>query len=343
MALRKGFGVSGSGATAEDFRRGIQGAFVRNANGSLRAGVLGQVGNIVTAKASMGVDVAAFQAVLAQSAGGALPVQNDGTVPVSLSAAPSSNSRIDVVYVKHNDATGSDADSLPVIAAVTGTAAASPVKPSIPAGALELATVLVPAGATTTQSSGVVVTQTFAMTAAAGGVVPFRSQAELDAWSTPTVGQFAYLIDSDRYAIRRASAWLITHGYAEFTTQINGLVNGSETTSGTITLDASKTVGNPTSGTVTGGVTLPPGGVYLVQWHASLGSTATGRCFVELRSGSTTLARTPIPAGQSEDAATVQTSVIATTAAVSVQTRVLKTTAATPSNVTGRLTVMRIV
>src|SRR3546814_20793599 len=125
-------------------------------------------------------------------------MQNDGTVAATITTAPVSNSRIDVVYVKQNESAApmSDGADTAVIAVVAGTAAASPVKPAIPTGALELATVLVPSGVTATNAGGVVITQTAPFTATAGGVVYVRNATERDAW-TPAQGAIAYQIHTD--------------------------------------------------------------------------------------------------------------------------------------------------
>lgn len=178
-------------------RADLAGLVIRDASGVVRAGVLPRHTNpLVTARASMGVDVAAFEAVLNRS--GALFITNDGTVTVTLPAAPSSNSRIDVVYVKQDESAYADADNTALLGVVSGTAAASPTAPAVPAGALALAQVLVPSTATTSQSSGVVITPVHPYTALTGGTVLFRSATERDA-SNLAKGARGYLIDVDRY------------------------------------------------------------------------------------------------------------------------------------------------
>jgi hypothetical protein len=155
----------------------------------------------------MTVNVAAFEAALVRQ-GGPLFTQNDGTVAVTIAAAPVSNSRIDVIYVKQNESAApmSDGADTAVILAVTGTAAASPVKPAIPTGALELATVLVPTGVTATTGGGVVITQTAPLTATAGGVVNLRNSTEQTAWS-PGDGALAYRLDLGQMHQVYATVW----------------------------------------------------------------------------------------------------------------------------------------
>lgn len=132
------------------------------------------------ATAPMTVSIAAHQAVTARTSaqGVYLGPTLEAPTTVNIAAAPSSNSRIDVVYVVQQDADSSvlspDASTGPVWAVATGTASSSPVKPAIPVGALELATVTVAAGATTTAGGLVTISNTVRQTVARGGIVPSR-------------------------------------------------------------------------------------------------------------------------------------------------------------------------
>jgi hypothetical protein len=194
MTLRKGLPAKLAATDANDTRYDFNNLVVCNADGSPRGGVTAPLTALVSATATMNVSVAAFSAVAVRD-GGTVLLANDGPVNVLLSAAPASNSRIDVIYAKQNDASSTvttpDGNNTPVIDKVTGTAAASPTKPSIPAGAVELATVQVPSTATATNSGGVVINQTAQFTAAPGGSVPFPTVALMNAWTTPGLGQKA--------------------------------------------------------------------------------------------------------------------------------------------------------
>lgn len=179
--------------TTTDGRKDIAGLITRDGAGNARAGVFYRSSSpIVTARSDMKVDVAAFEAAAVQY-GGPILLANDGTVQVTIATAPVANSRIDVVYVKQNEsaAPGVDADNSKVLGAVTGTPAASPVKPAIPTGALELATVQVPAGALATNAGGVTITQTNQYTAAAGAPVAFRTRSDMNQWTAAAPGQQA--------------------------------------------------------------------------------------------------------------------------------------------------------
>jgi len=182
MALSNGF-VQNGATQPLDARMMESARFIRNAAGGVRVGVLwtsGATGNVVGSTSTMNVVVVAADFLLSRAAtDGAVLVTNNGSVNVPISAAPSTNSRIDVVWVKQNDSTQGDASSTAAFGVTAGTAAASPTKPSIPVGALELATVLVPAGVTATNASGVTISNTFQYAAPFGGPVRYRSEAEM--------------------------------------------------------------------------------------------------------------------------------------------------------------------
>lgn len=198
MTLTRGF-IRNAATTPLDARLMDMGGLVCNADGSPRAGVLGGANpSIVTALATMNVAVAAAEFVTTKGkADGVAIFANDGTVNVAIGAAPASNSRIDVIYVKHNDNTTGDANSNPIFGVQAGVPAASPTKPAIPTGALELATLRVYAGTMAANGGSNTLVNTYAMTAARGGVVPFRTKTELDAWTTATDGQLVYVLAED--------------------------------------------------------------------------------------------------------------------------------------------------
>lgn len=182
MALSNGFVQNGATAPL-DARMMESARFIRTASGAVRTGVLwtsGATGNVVGSTTSMNVVIIAADFLLSRVVtDGAVLVTNNGSVNMAIATAPSSNSRIDVVWVKQNDSTQGDATSTAAFGVTTGTAAASPTKPSIPTGALELATVLVPAGVTATNASGVTISNTFQYAAPFGGPIRYRSEADM--------------------------------------------------------------------------------------------------------------------------------------------------------------------
>lgn len=199
MTLSRSF-IRNAVTTPLDARIMNMAGLVANADGSPRAGVLGAAATaIVATTATMNVTIAAAEfATTKGRADGVSIFGNDGSVSVLIGSAPLSNSRIDVIYVKHNDDTTGDANALPVFGVLAGTAAASPSKPGpLPTGALELATIRVYAGTTATNGGSNVLTNTYQMTASRGGVVMFRDQTERDAWTNPVDGQLAHVISLD--------------------------------------------------------------------------------------------------------------------------------------------------
>lgn len=75
-----------------------------------------------------------------------------GSTP-SVSAGDPSNPRVDLVWIKANDIQQGDDDNRVHVGVTSGTPSASPVAPSAPAGCLPIASMLVPAGATSTASA----------------------------------------------------------------------------------------------------------------------------------------------------------------------------------------------
>lgn len=206
MAVTKSFPTQDAGGLSiTDTRRVLAGIVARNADGTPRAGVLSAASaQIVTGRASMGYDVGVFTAATSRIAGGVELVANDALVTVATTAAPAANSRLDVIWVRSRFTQHTDGSNLPEIGVTQGTAAAVPTKPTIPAGALELATAEILS--TTTTTSAVVITQSARFTAAAGGVVPLRNATDQTAF-TAADGQVGYRIDLGQHVYRQAGVW----------------------------------------------------------------------------------------------------------------------------------------
>ena len=110
------------------------------------------------AGANMSVDVAAGSAWVrgTQSADqGAYNAYNDATVNLSVAASDATNPRIDLVVIRVQDAFYSGATNSASVTIVTGTAAASPTDPTLPANALVLARVRVPAASTSVVTANI--------------------------------------------------------------------------------------------------------------------------------------------------------------------------------------------
>lgn len=196
MTLRKGLPAKLASTDADDTRYVFKNDVVCNADGSPRGGVTGPLTALLSSTATMNTAVAPFAAVAVRD-GGVVKLANDGTVNVLHDAAPASNSRIDIIWAKQDDASSTvaspDADNNPVFGIAKGTAAPSPTPPTglVPAGAVEIGRVQIPSTATATNSSGVVISSTSQLTASSGGYVPFRTVADLAGWTTARIGAHA--------------------------------------------------------------------------------------------------------------------------------------------------------
>lgn len=210
MTLRNSiFAVSGK-ASFMDARRDMSGLFVCDKTTMLPiAGILDRSqDNLVTGNSnSMSVTVHPFNAVLNRY--GALLIQNDGNVNVPIAAAPSANSRIDVVYVKQHEtrAPMSDDSNSPVFGVAKGVAAATPVAPGVPAGGLALARVLIPAGVSNMAASGVVITQTYIGAALKGDMLRVQTSAQRDALPKVEDGTVVHNVGDGCDYVRKGGKW----------------------------------------------------------------------------------------------------------------------------------------
>lgn len=218
MALRNSiFAVSGK-ASFLDARRDMSGLFVCDKTTMLPiAGILDRSqDNLVTGNSnSMSVTVHPFNAVLNRA--GALLIQNDGDVKVPLKAAPSANSRIDVVYVKQHEKRPpmSDDSDFPVFGVVKGNAAATPVAPVVPSGALALAQVLLPAGVSNTAAAGVVITQTYIGAAMKGDMLRVQTSAQRDALTKVPEGTLLHNVADNCDYVRKGDKWRFEGRFTE--------------------------------------------------------------------------------------------------------------------------------
>lgn len=277
MTLTKGFALNAA-TTPLDARLMDLARIVTNSDGSPRVGLLSSNINPVSANAAMSVTVQAAEFATSKGrADGVFIFTNDGAVTVALPPAPVANSRIDVIWVKYNDTTTSDATDGPVFGVTSGDAAASPVKPAIPTGALELATQRTYAGTTAANQSPNALANTAPLTAMKGGEVLFRSKEDLDAWTNPRNGQRAAVIGGDRYH-RDSSAWIPATGFL-----LIGAAKGTTTIptgNGFSDLNTSPSVGTDirndgyTYGF--GQIGVPRPGYYEISAQVSFPAVATG-------------------------------------------------------------------
>lgn len=194
-------------------RRRIQaGLITASAAGVPRSGVLAASSPLLvtgTTDTSMRYRIAPFVGASSRDGIGVEFVANDASDTVGTDVAPSSNSRIDVIWFRCRFPSLTDTgQTAPLFGVTRGIPNANPQKPTnVPAGAEELATAVVTSTDLNTQT--VVITNTFRWTAMAGGIVPLRSKAEMDAWN-PADGSAAYRIDLGARADRENGAWAYT-------------------------------------------------------------------------------------------------------------------------------------
>lgn len=109
-------------------------------------------GLAVTGRSDLSYDVSAGCAVASRSdSDGCVELYYPGGT-VATTANPSSSPRVDVVWVKANDAQQGDGDNSVIAGVTQGTPSASPTAPAAPAGCTVLSEHLVPAGATSTSA-----------------------------------------------------------------------------------------------------------------------------------------------------------------------------------------------
>lgn len=180
----------------------LAGLIVRDRNGIPVPGVLPSTDGLLTAGTGWTIRVAPF--VASRTVDRAVLLGGTAEqLSLDVAPAPAANARIDVIYALPAEVGSGD----PVEAArvAKGVPGAVPVKPSIPAGAIELGTYRSQAG----QSSAAqgLVTNTFPFTATAGATILVRSAAALDALNLMN-GSKAFDLATSRDYTRKGGGWV---------------------------------------------------------------------------------------------------------------------------------------
>jgi hypothetical protein len=214
MALTNSWPGVNVAATTTDARRNLAGMLVKDTTGTARSGIFPAHANaLVSARSDMNVDIAVFTGAAVQF-GGPVLIANDGVAQLpSALVSPGAGTNYYVIYAKQNEsaAPGTDANNNRVLGAQLSTTSLALARAALPAGALELGTVEMPTGKTATNQSGVIVTQTAQYTAAAGGVIWFRTTTERDAATTYADGQLAEVIGDTRLYRSTGGVWKLVN------------------------------------------------------------------------------------------------------------------------------------
>jgi hypothetical protein len=208
-------GVSGA-AQVSDVRNDVEGLVFRQ-------GVLPHGDNtkpnaqLLNRGSSMTPSPKEFFAVIMRTVSdGAQFIYNDGPggVVPAFETAPQAGSRLDLFWVKAYDTKYDGKSGVEFgISKGDATTTGSPTarRQDMPVGALELGTMLIPAGATTLVSAGVTWTDTYQFAALRGGTLFYRSAGAMNAaeaalYPLGTVGQVAGAMAQYRV---RTSGWVL--------------------------------------------------------------------------------------------------------------------------------------
>lgn len=180
---------------------------------------------------NMSVNVAAGKAFVdgTENANqGAYLCANDATVNLAIAASNPTNPRKDLVVAKVQDAEWSGATNSWSLAVVTGTAAAVPAEPAVPANAIVVALVDVAANATSITNANI--TDRRRRSSALGGTVVCTTTTRPPA---PYLGQTIFETDRSRLSYWDGSLWYpITNGPScrVFHNADQSIASGAETT-----------------------------------------------------------------------------------------------------------------
>lgn len=210
-----------SGAyTAEIDRTVGTGLLTPSSATASRGGVRRWSGNefqaVATAPASMQITVKAGMAWVQgaySTVQGSYVVLNDGDVTLPIAAAHASLARIDLVILEILDSTYSGASNTGQLRVVLGTAAASPVAPSVTGSYVVLAQVRVNAGVTSIAASAI--TDVRPYVGAVGGLLPVKNQAERLALTGLPSGTDVLELDTGRVyqsGYGSGAGWIYAYG-----------------------------------------------------------------------------------------------------------------------------------
>lgn len=186
MAGRRGLFVrrdATAGTSPQDARLALAGLLTPSGDLGVVGGVIS--GCTVTGMNAWTYSVAAGHLVGTRGASeGAHLFSVDGaTTTPTVSAAPASGSRYDLIWARQRDIDLADTDSTVAVGVTSGSSGGSPSKPygSVPVGAVVVAEARVFAGATQTDDPNVTITHPGPRVAARGGIIPVPNTTVRDA------------------------------------------------------------------------------------------------------------------------------------------------------------------
>lgn len=202
---------------------------------------------------------------------GAYGWASDQVITGSMTAADSTNPRIDILYIQVNDSSAGDGSGLLTapVSYLAGAAAPSgtQVAPSLPPRSFLVATIAVPKSG----SGSPTVTLNNAYFTASGGILPVFSQADQDGL-TASQGQVISREDLSSKPLFKwnGTAWSQISGlaHAEFITQtpVTTIVNGGISVGNLVADAANSFNGGFASGSAGGQITINATGVYLFSF-----------------------------------------------------------------------------
>lgn len=254
-----------------------------------RAGVIPRTATFTDLKvsqrgagANMSVDVAEGSCVVLGTEAtyqGAYYCEEQGVLNVVITAANATNPRRDLIVARIRDAEYSGATNTFAIEVTTGTAAASPADPTVPANCVVLARVAVAANATSITNAnitdlragyaavtGSAVIGNQIKVAAPGGVVVCTSSFR------PTTGLYAGLViyetDTNLMYIYSGSAWTTTRCAGRVYAAAGAFINALGAPVALVFDSTSFVRGGMTAGS--SGLTVPVTGIYQVNGHVKM-------------------------------------------------------------------------
>lgn len=174
-----------SGISPLEARKSMAGLFeVTGSNLVPREGVLigGSSSLLAGSSAGMQVFVRPFTLALARQKNGAdgiIFMSNISDSTIDIDPAPTAGTRVDVIYVAHNESTSDTTNSTPYFGVAKGTVGTPGTKPTVPQFAYELGSFTV--GTNAANLANVSITETWQYTGLRGTPIPVRNQAERDA------------------------------------------------------------------------------------------------------------------------------------------------------------------